>query len=135
MSRFHFPPRDRADELILLHLNEAEWQTIVQVYLANNGWSDQHHEYDSRRVGFRKPKGPVIPNINTKGWPDLKMMNPPHFLFLELKAESGTVSDEQKLIIRKLKSCGIAAHILRPSDWKTLVEIKESTNGHRNASS
>ena len=128
MPRFTFPPEDRADELILLHLSESEWQTIVQIYLSNQGWVDQHHEYDSRRVGFRKPTGPIIPNINTKGWPDLKVMRPPHFMFLELKTERGTVSDEQTRIIQKLQACGITAAVLKPSNWAHLVTLANQTD-------
>ena len=128
MPRFTFPPQDRTDELILLHLYEDEWQQVVQIYLSNQGWVDQHHEYDSRRVGFRRPKGPVIPKINTKGWPDLKVMRPPHFMFLELKTEWGTVSDSQELIMKKLRNCGITALILRPRDWRTLVKLANPTD-------
>ena len=56
------------------------------------------------------------------GWPDLFLLNrdvAPYRMALELKRELGVVDEKQWFWIELMKDCGIAAHIIRPSDIRS----------------
>lgn len=88
-------------------ISEAEFQQMVTDYCDWLGlrW---HHETDSRRS-----KG---------GFPDLVIVGPGGIWFLELKAEKGRVSSEQKNWIADLHRAGVHASVARPSQWESVQQ-------------
>ena len=73
-------------------MTEAEFQAAILKEAKRFGWK-AYHTYDSRR--------------SHKGFPDLVLVRGVVCLFLELKAEDGVESDEQKEWIRALKQVNI----------------------------
>ena len=73
-------------------MNEKEFQSSILKEAKRFGWK-AYHTYDSRR--------------SHKGFPDLVLVRGVVCLFLELKAEDGVESDEQKEWIRALKQVNI----------------------------
>lgn len=58
-----------------------------------------------------------------KGWPDLVLIRRPRIVFLELKGERTTVTDDQFDTIAELQACGMTAMIARPSDWPEIERV------------
>ena len=56
------------------------------------------------------------------GWPDLTLVRPPELLFAELKADTGRLTDAQRLWIGWLLSCGQEVHVWRPRDFDAIHE-------------
>jgi hypothetical protein len=87
----------------------AEFQAAVVELAESLGWK-VYHTYDSRR--------------SNRGWPDLALVRGATMLFLELKTEKGTASDEQEAWIVRLKNVKfVHADVVRPSHWDQLVDI------------
>lgn len=57
------------------------------------------------------------------GWPDLVLIRRPRIVFLELKAERTPVTADQKSTIAALRSCGLQAHIVRPSEAQKIERL------------
>lgn len=47
------------------------------------------------------------------GWPDIQILADGYFIGLELKAQRGSVSDEQKACHDAIESCGGSVHVCR----------------------
>lgn len=82
--------------------SEEAWQGTVLQYAELRGWMYYH----TRRSDH-----------SPRGFPDLVMGRPPRLLFIELKAERGKVSDEQRAWLQLLAACGQETRVWRPSDW------------------
>ena len=84
-------------------MTEKEWQAQVVKLAKDEGWM-AYHTYDSRR--------------SEAGWVDLVLVRGPMLLLLELKTESGKVTDAQQAWIDALKKVRIVhADIARPRHW------------------
>lgn len=85
---------------------ERDWQKQVLGLAQFRGWAT-YHTYDSRK--------------SQAGYPDITAVRPPRVLFIELKTETGVVSDAQRAWLDALAQCpGVTALVARPSDWALL---------------
>ena len=67
-----------------------------------------YHDADSRR--------------SEPGFPDLCLVGD-KLIFLEVKRQSGVVSEAQKIWITRLVKNGITARVVRPSDWESIQKM------------
>lgn len=79
--------------------------TIVQVARLNRWFC--FHVHDSRH--------------SERGWPDLVLLRPPHALFVELKTETGKVTDAQAHVLELLADCGLTVAVWRPSHLDDVI--------------
>jgi hypothetical protein len=97
MTGKHLTPHQR----LLRSISEADWQSTVidlATILKWNWW----HDNDSRR--------------NKGGLPDLLLWRPGDFIAVELKRETGIVSDKQARILAEWEAAGVETYVWRPSD-------------------
>lgn len=89
---------------------EKSWQAQVEQCLTLHGWR-VYHTHNSRR--------------SAKGWPDIAATCPRlrSTIFVELKTETGTPSDEQLAWLADLTASGEYARIWRPSDWAEVQRV------------
>lgn len=58
------------------------------------------------------------------GYPDLTLVRDGKLLFLELKAATGKLADDQRRELAELgRVPGVTACVLRPGDWAALVRL------------
>lgn len=88
--------------------DEKSFQADVVKLAKRCGWR-VFHVHDSRK--------------SEKGWPDLVLLRGQVLLFVELKTMTGTVQPEQQEWLDALQTAGQTVHVLRPSDWPTIVEV------------
>lgn len=110
-------------------VSEAQWQETVIAAAEACGWQwfclpdwmyrngIQQARRNPRR-GYRWPK---------PGFPDLVLMRPDpatgqaRTLFVELKAQAGTVRPEQRAWLAGLRASGLDVRVWRPADWPTVL--------------
>lgn len=98
---------------------EAIFQTQVVEFAAWHHWR-HYHPPDNRAIALaagRTRKQRVVP-----GFPDLVLMRAPELIVVELKAEKGRLSVEQRDWLAGLALCGVETHVWRPSDWPAIEE-------------
>jgi len=61
--------------------------------------------------------------IGKRGFPDLVLCRPPRLLFVELKSETGKLSNDQQEWLEALCACGVEVHVWRPSDLERVTTI------------
>ena len=88
-------------------VTERELQRVIVDYIYRGRW-DYYHTAN--------------PRFSLRGFPDLVIIRPPEILFVELKAERGRVSPEQKAWLDQLEACGLETHVWRPSDIPEAIE-------------
>lgn len=92
-----------------LRCSEREWQSFVTDCLDLGGFR-WYHTHDSRR--------------SPSGFPDLIAVKDGQVLALELKAETGRTTEEQKAWLLALaKVPGVRAGVLRPSAWCDVLTL------------
>lgn len=84
-----------------LAMSEAQWQATVLDLAHTLSWLT-YHTHDSRRSPF--------------GFPDLVMVRD-RVIFAELKAQRGTLTDDQWSWLATLRSAGAEMYVWRPRDW------------------
>lgn len=100
---------------------EAEFQRLVMAKAEDEGWLTCH----IRRSLMSD--GRMLTATSSSGYPDLTLVRPPAVVFLELKAERGHSSPEQRKWIRQIQKCeGVEAWIVKPSDWREIVALLTS---------
>ena len=57
------------------------------------------------------------------GFPDLMLIKGSRLLFLELKAQRGTMTELQRERLAELREVGADAYCFRPSDFNIILEI------------
>jgi hypothetical protein len=98
-----------ASRVARLKQAERDWQKQVLQLLGWRGWA-AYHTYDSRK--------------SAAGFPDITAVRMGRLVFLELKTETGIVSDAQQAWIDALAQCpGVTALVARPSDWALLEAL------------
>lgn len=103
---------------ITLPQTEAEWQRFVTDYAESLGWDWMH----VGRVGKYQANG--AKGTLGEGWPDLVLVKDDRILFVELKAETGKLTDKQKHVLLILDTVsGTACHVWRPSDFALMAEV------------
>lgn len=106
-------------------LSERDWQAQVVELFGLYGWQVLH----VRRSIGRRGGGPAWQTTTSiKGWPDLLLWHPDRRLgpiAVELKAEKGRLTDDQRAVLDGLGRCGVEVHVWRPSDWDDAVAVAE----------
>lgn len=97
----------------LRQVTERDWQSKVVRIAILNGWR-YYHPPDNKPVNGRIQK--VV-----SGFPDLTLVRDRKIIFVELKRETGKLSDEQVVWLDELRKCGIACYVWRPSDIDEVV--------------
>lgn len=87
---------------------EKDWQAQVRQLALLLGWRRAYHTYDSRR--------------SDTGFPDLVLVRD-RVIFLELKRETGKVSDAQREWIRALANANAEVYVARPRHLDQLATI------------
>jgi|SRR6185437_11471516 len=76
---------------------ESAIQAAICDYLTLKGYffsrTNNNATYDKTRAAFR-----ALPKYTRRGWPDICLINRGIFYGIEVKAETGRLSDDQKLI-------------------------------------
>ena len=103
--------------------SERDWQTTVLKYAALRGWRAFH---DNATNAPRRctacgavRRGPR----NTAGLPDLILVRGLTLIWVELKAQDGATTPEQRAWIAALREAGQTVFVWRPSDWDTITEV------------
>jgi hypothetical protein len=104
-------------------VNERDFQREVMEFARVCGWT-AFHVSDSRKVAG----GRLVGDRSIAGFPDLTMIHPDRgFVFAELKAEKGRVTDRQRHVLglmgQAALGCGGAVwvHLWRPSDMMGVI--------------
>lgn len=99
-------------------LAEADWQTRVTDLADLRGWRWAHFRPARTERGWRTPvSGPL-----GAGFPDLVLVRH-RVLFVELKAERGRVTPEQRAVHIALRAAGAEVRVWRPVDWPEVQEV------------
>jgi hypothetical protein len=108
-------PRDR----LLRTITEKEWSTTVIEIARLNRWLIHH----SRPAWVRE--GRMVTALSGHaGLPDLIMVKPPRMVVVELKTETGVLSDEQRNWLQAFAEVpGCRAFVWRPSDLDTVWRV------------
>lgn len=101
---------------------EHEFQAAVVQLAETCGWRTMHVR-PSRVRGGRWATATSIP-----GWPDLTILGHGRVLFVELKADRGRLSADQRQVLDELRAAGQDARVWRPTDWR---EIEATLTGGR----
>lgn len=104
-------------------IREAEFQRTVCDTLDAFGWTWNHTR---RSIGGRG-KGWVTATT-LRGWPDLVAWRGPRLLFVELKADTGRLTDDQRLVLGGLTRVArdnphVEVHVWKPKDFDRVVEV------------
>lgn len=86
---------------------EAQLQENVRKLADSCGWRYYH---------------PWVSLHSSDGWPDVSLLRGKVFMVLELKSESGKVTDAQREWLAAFNEAHIEAWVVRPSDWDWLIE-------------
>lgn len=94
----------------LADMTEKVWQQSVSDLFRSLGWRGYH---------TLRSKG------SQPGYPDLTLAHPiqGRVLWLELKSETGAVSDKQRDWIRTLADAGAEVYVVRPRHYQALASI------------
>lgn len=99
---------------------EAEFARLAAATFRRAGWMAFHSERG------RGERGDWMTNTSEPGLPDWLFIRPPHLVFIEMKKQSGRATRDQVKVIASIQACTeVEAWFARPSDWATLVRIRE----------
>lgn len=65
---------------------------------------------------------PKLSRWSEQGWPDLSLLGR-RALWLELKTDSGQLTERQVEVIMRMQDCGLEVHVLRP--WHGLQAVAD----------
>jgi len=105
---------------------EAQWRRTVVEAAQRLGWEvlfeipDNLYRLAADAVRHNPRRGRLLPPAS---WPDLVLCHdvPPRVLFVELKADRGTVRPDQRRTLARLQAAGLDVRVWRPRDWDTIV--------------
>lgn len=97
---------------------ESQFQAQITQLAELCGWT-WNHVY--RSVAGRKGGG-WRTATTCIGWPDLCLWRPGQFLAVEVKAEKGRLTDEQRQVLASLRAAGIDARAWWPRDWPEIEQ-------------
>jgi hypothetical protein len=103
-------PEDRR----LRAITESAWQQTVTDLATRRAWA-WYHSPANRPVNGR------VQNIKA-GYPDLHLVRDTRSIFVELKRETGILTDQQAVWLSALERAGHRTYVWRPSD---LAEVRE----------
>lgn len=87
---------------------EAEFQASVVKEAEARGWWTYH---------TLRSKG------SQKGYPDLHCLRAERSFYAELKLEKGKLSEDQVMVIGKLRDAGHVVYVWKPSSWQEIEEV------------
>jgi hypothetical protein len=84
-------------------MSEAQWQAMVVRAARALGWYVYH---------------PHLSTYSERGWPDLSLLHLHRgaALFIEVKSDSGHLSEEQVFVIDRMLAAGLRVVVSRPAD-------------------
>lgn len=91
---------------------ESEWQRFVTDYAESLGWDWMH----VGRVGKYQANG--AKGTLGEGWPDLVLVKGHRVLFVELKAQDGKLTVQQRRVLDIL-----GGDVWRPSDFARMADV------------
>ena len=104
-----------------VRLSEDDWMGMVTQLAQLKGW-DWFHVRPAMKRGARLWVTPVAGTLGM-GWPDLVLVKHGRpILWVELKAESGALTEDQKRVHEVLRSAQQDVQVWRPPDWPRVVE-------------
>lgn len=91
-------------------ITEKAWSAQFKNLFEMLGWKG-YHTFNSMR--------------SAPGFPDWTLYNlsQKRVIFVELKAEDGTLSDRQRVWVDALKHCGQEVYVWKPSDFELAARI------------
>lgn len=92
----------------LADITEKDWQAQVKDLAKRLGWKRPYHTFDSRR--------------SEPGFPDLVLVRD-RVVFVELKRETGKLSDAQREWLTLLAKARAEVYIARPRDLQLLAQV------------
>jgi len=96
-----------------MKMSEAELQEAVMAAAQQLGWRRAHFRPAMTKHGWRTPV-----SGDGKGFPDLLLVKGDRLLVVELKAEKGVVSDEQKEWFAAFNGVPcVEVYLWQPADW------------------
>lgn len=101
---------------MLIPQTESEWQRFVTDYAESLGW-DWMHIGRTGKYTANGAKGTL-----GEGWPDLVLVKGSRIMFVELKAQTGKLTEKQKkvfLVLDPVAEC----YVWRPSDFAEMANI------------
>lgn len=101
---------------MLIPQTEAEFQRLLVVEAVKAGWDWMH----IGRVGKYAANG--AKGTLGEGWPDLLLVKDRRLIFVEVKAQDGTLSREQKRVYMTL-SRAAEYYVWRPSDLPLAMAV------------
>ena len=99
-------------------ISERDFQKTVLEAARALGWRTAHFRASRTAHGWRTPV-----EGDGQGFPDVVAVRGDRVLWLELKSESGRLSEEQGQWLAALGLAGQEVHCVRPSDWAVVEEI------------
>lgn len=96
--------------------SEADLQRAVVDLAQLTGWLVMHTRAARTSDGWRTPIQ------GDRGFPDLVLCDGERTLFVELKSQSGRLSDEQRCWRSRLLAAGADWRLWRPEHWDGIVE-------------
>lgn len=100
-----------------VRLSEDDWLGMVTELATLKGWEWMHVRPAMRQASWRTPTTGSM----ARGWPDLVLVKGRRILFVELKADRGSVTEDQKRVLDVLRSAA-DVDVWRPADWARIVE-------------
>lgn len=101
---------------------EAQFQAQIVDLAELCGWRSNH----VFRSASNRDGGGWRTATTCIGWPDLALWKPGRFLVVEVKAERGRLTPEQRDVLASLRAAGIDARCWKPSDWP---EVEQTLRG------
>jgi hypothetical protein len=107
----------------VLHQTEKQFQDAVIEAAHAMQWTVAHFRPARIRKRGEEEDTYVTPvAADGAGFPDLVLVRD-RVVFAELKAERGTLSDDQAEWLAVLEGAGVEAYCWRPSDWPHIEQI------------
>lgn len=95
-------------------MSEAQWQQLVLDVAHINGFRSMHVR---RSVGRRRGEQAWQTATSCDGWPDLILWRPGELLAVELKSDTGRLTQVQADVLYSLAVAGADTDVWRPRDW------------------
>lgn len=92
-------------------VSEASWQETVVDLARLHSWKVAHFRPARTARGWRTPVA-----ADGAGFPDLVLVRE-RVLWVELKADTGRLTADQRAWLEALHSAGCETYVWRPSDW------------------
>jgi hypothetical protein len=100
-------------------ISERAFQQAVIEAAQIAGWRVAHFRPAETKKGWRTPV-----QADGAGFPDLVLVKPPRVLFVELKAQTGSLTQAQMTWLTELGcSSQIGVFEWRPADWDEIAEV------------